>query len=197
MIVMKKICSIILVLSLVLASAGAFAASENDLNSAIFEVTSLGIFEGDENGNLNIDKTMTRAEFAKIIVVLSGMKDMAAKSFSDPAPDVPASHWASGYIKYLLDSGMMKGFEDGTFRPEEKVTLEQCVKTILVVMGFEVVAEVMGGYPDGYTALAVKKHMLDGVEGKGNQDALRKDIILVIYNSLDVPNLVRSFSENA
>lgn len=187
---MKRICSIILVLCMCLATMPVLAA-KGDLDSAVFEVTSLGIFEGDENGDLKLENTMTRAEFAKVVVVLTGMKDVISGGVS-PMQDVPADHWASGYIKYLVDTGMMSGYPDGTFRPNATITLDECLKTILVVMGYEVVAENRGGYPDGYYSVAVQKDMVKGVNGNRKDAALRKDIILIINNALDVPNIVNT-----
>ena len=187
---MKRICSIILAFCICLASLPVFAA-KGDLDSAVFEVTSLGIFEGDGNGDLKLEDTMTRAEFAKVVVVLTGMKDAISGGVS-PMKDVPADHWASGYIKYLIDTGMMSGYPDGTFRPEATITLDECIKTILVVMGYEVVADSRGGYPDGYYSVAVQKDMVMGVKGGRKNAALRKDIMLVINNALDVPNVVNT-----
>ncbi len=187
---MKRICSIILVLCMCLATMPVLA-TKGDLNSAVFEVTSLGIFEGDGKGDLKLENTMTRAEFAKVVVVLTGMKD-AISGGKSPMKDVPADHWASGYIKYLIDTGMMSGYPDGTFRPEATITLDECIKTILVVMGYEVVAENRGGYPDGYYSVAVQKDMVRGVKGGRKNAALRKDIILIINNALDVPNIVNT-----
>lgn len=187
---MKRICSIIMVLCLCLTSLEAFAV-KGDLDSAVFEVTSLGIFEGDQNGDLNLENTMTRAEFAKVVAVLTGIKDAIATGTTGIV-DVSADHWASGYIKYLTDTGMMKGYPDGTFRPNATITLDECIKTILVVMGYEVVAENRGGYPDGYYSVAVQKDLVRGVTGGRKNAALRKDIILIINNALDVPNVVNT-----
>ncbi|MDJ0735387.1 MAG: DUF1565 domain-containing protein [Nostocaceae cyanobacterium] len=39
--------------------------------------------------------------------------------------DVPASHWASKYIEALSSSGVIAGFPDGTFKPDDKVTRAQ------------------------------------------------------------------------
>ena len=36
-------------------------------------------------------------------------------------PDI-ASHWAKSYIEEMTDAGMFKGYEDGTFKPENKLT---------------------------------------------------------------------------
>lgn len=40
-------------------------------------------------------------------------------------PDVPSSYWASGFIQALVNRGVITGFPDGSFRPEEPVTRAQ------------------------------------------------------------------------
>ncbi len=40
-------------------------------------------------------------------------------------PDVPSSYWASEFIQALVNRGVIAGFPDGSFRPEEPVTRAQ------------------------------------------------------------------------
>ena len=41
-------------------------------------------------------------------------------------PDI-ASHWAKSYIEEMTDAGMFKGYEDGTFKPENKLTTAEAL----------------------------------------------------------------------
>ena len=53
-------------------------------------------------------------------------------------PDI-ASHWAKSYIEEMTDAGMFKGYEDGTFKPENKLTtaeaLALCARAVPVKQG--------------------------------------------------------------
>lgn len=51
--------------------------------------------------------------------------------------DVAASDWAKAYIEYLADKGVISGFEDGTFHPDEAVTREQFVKMIVTAFNLK------------------------------------------------------------
>ena len=65
---------------------------------------------------------LTRAELAAIVARLqTGGATTLKAQFSD----VPATHWASGYIRIAADSGLFDGFNDGTFRPDTPVTREE------------------------------------------------------------------------
>lgn len=50
--------------------------------------------------------------------ILFAVTSIPAASFSD----LPSSHWAYGSIIEMRDQGVLNGFEDGTFRPEQAVT---------------------------------------------------------------------------
>lgn len=188
---LKNVLSAVLAIGIISSCITGFAASERVINNAVFELSSLGIFTGDENGNLNLDDTMTRAEFAKLAVIMSGIGENAGSSAAAPDfTDVSDKHWAAGYISICASLGLMRGNGDGTFSPGSSIKLEECVKTILVIMGYEDMAESQGGYPSGYTNLAAGKQMLNGISGTWNEPAVRGDIVLLIWNSLDVPKMV-------
>ncbi len=193
---LKRICCVIAAVLMLGTSLTGLAETQADVNNAVFELSSLGIFTGDEDGSLNLSDTMTRAEFAKIAAVLTGCDEVAAGTATvSRMADVSASHWAVGYIEYCVGAGLMRGDGDGTFRPEDTITLEECVKTLVVIMGYEMAAEEQGGYPGGYHAVAVRKHLLSGVNGAQSEPAVRRDILFLIWNALDVPNLVSDYAE--
>lgn len=62
-----------------------------------------------------------------------GTSTRPAKTF----PDVPATEWYYRYVTDLTTSGVLGGFEDGTFRPKEAVKLGQALKMIMMAAGYE------------------------------------------------------------
>lgn len=55
----------------------------------------------------------------------------SVKSYSD----VPQTHWAYGYITNLSSKGVISGYDDNTFLPENTVTREEFTKMIVVAAG--------------------------------------------------------------
>ncbi|MDR2421181.1 MAG: S-layer homology domain-containing protein, partial [Oscillospiraceae bacterium] len=49
--------------------------------------------------------------------------------------DVPASHWASKYVAYAFQAGIVAGFGDDSFRPDELLTGSQVAKLMNTVLG--------------------------------------------------------------
>lgn len=152
---------------------------------SIETLTSLGLLKGYEDGTFKPQGTITRAEFATVIV--------RAKGLGDPSPvntiftDVPSTHWASGYIKFAADLEIVKGFGDGIFKPDAPVTYEQAVKMIVASLGYEPLSIHKGGYPTGYLAVANEKGITDKVSSGIGQPALRQIVAKLLYNSLEVP----------
>jgi hypothetical protein len=50
--------------------------------------------------------------------------------------DVPARHWAAGYITQLACEGVVGGYADGTFRPQAYTSRAQLVKMIVLAEGW-------------------------------------------------------------
>lgn len=113
------------VLCLVLGTNGAKAKKEAPLASeeAIRELVKVGILAGGPGG-LRPNDPITRAEMAAILCRAFGLGRAGRMS---SYVDVPANHWAVGVIAAASASGLMGGFPDGTFKPNERLTRAQAI----------------------------------------------------------------------
>jgi hypothetical protein len=136
------------------ASGVAFAANFTDVseNEAVDFLVAQGIIKGYEDGTFRPYNEITRAEFTAMLC--RAMKEEnAAKALAGQSEfsDVKSSNWASGYIQWAKDNGIINGVGAGKFDPQGNVTYEQTVKMIVLAMGYEEsTAESKGGYPKGY-----------------------------------------------
>lgn len=96
----------------------------------IEDISSRGIINGYPDGNYKPDNNISRAELVKIAVKMFGLK-VADKITENPFKDVPASEWYGPYIKVALDSKIVKGYDEGTFRPNHNVTRVEALKILL------------------------------------------------------------------
>ena len=198
---LKKVLALVLAFSMML-SVVAFASypdvpADADYADAVELLSALDIIKGDDLGNFNPDNTITRAEYAAIVCRALGLENSANGAAGATAfVDVAADHWASGYINLATQNGIINGYGDGNFGPEDKVTYEQAVKMLVCALGFEPMASQKGGYPTGYLVVANSYKITSGVTA--TVEAPRKTVAKLVYNALSTPKMDQtSYGVNA
>lgn len=94
-------------------------------NTAISTMTGLGIVQGRSADTFDPKAPITRAQFAAICARFDTGKSSGTQSFTDIK-----GHWAEKYIERAAELGWIKGFEDGTFRPDTYITRAQAMTMI-------------------------------------------------------------------
>lgn len=98
---------------------------------AVNDMGSRMIVEGVGNGNFNPDRAVTRAEFTAIVVRGLGLRP---ESEETPFSDVQTMDWYNGAIRTANAYGLINGFEDGSFHPNETITREQAMAILAKAM---------------------------------------------------------------
>jgi len=89
------------------------------------------VVSGVGNNDFEPDRDMTRAEFAAVIVRALGLAPgEGEKNFSDVSP----AEWYCGYIKTASSYGIITGYGDGMFGPNDMITREQAMTMIARAM---------------------------------------------------------------
>lgn len=99
------------------------------------------ILGGYEDGTIKPDNNLTRAEAAKIIVSAIGLSPSSNISLGFADSSEIAS-WSAGYIQVAVEKGIIKGYEDNTFKPNQQVTRKELV--VLAVRAFALSAGELG-----------------------------------------------------
>ena len=94
-------------------------------NTAISTMTGLGIVQGRSTTTFDPKAPITRAQFAAICARFDTGKSSGTQTFTDIK-----GHWAEKYIERAAELGWIKGFEDGTFRPDTYITRAQAMTMI-------------------------------------------------------------------
>ena len=183
---MKKIVSLITTISLlamlILLPARAFAVSEQDGAEAL--VRELKIMQGDENGDMMLEKKVSRAEFAKIAIAASPQKDSVAVGLKQsPFRDVPYTKWYAPYVKAAVSAGYVVGYLDATYRPENTVTYEEAVTVMLRVLGYDD-STFADAYPYGQLSKAQSIKLLDNVNASIGDELDRRQVMMLAYNAV-------------
>lgn len=156
--------------------------------SAVSDVSDIGIMVGDDLGNFNPDKPVTRAEMAIIVCrVLERTLDEDAYApvylVSENFPDVPESHWANGYINKVSFLEIAVGYDNGNFGPGDNVTYEQAVTMLVRALGGGDDATAQGGYPKGFLQVAGHLGLLSGLQGAAEGKPLSRANVAVLLSN--------------
>lgn len=189
----ERVVSAIITFVLATMSTAPTIFAESTFDDVIFDLQSLGIMTGDENGDLQLDKPVTRAEFATLLVRMMSM-EKSAEAYSDTSKftDVPDNYWAKGAINFLTSINVISGTSETTFEPEANIDINAASKMLVCALGYDIMAQRLGGYPTGYITQANSLDILDGVDTTVNP-ITRREVAKMIYNSLDADVMILSY----
>ncbi len=132
---MKKfLCSILVACMLApLAKASFTDVSEGyRYYAAITFLEEHGIIEGYGDGTFKPDQNVTRAEALKIILLGSGIEIAESETYELPFSDLQNDVWYLKYINKAYSSGIVSGYDDNTFKPEQNINLAEVLKILLL-----------------------------------------------------------------
>lgn len=154
--------------------------------------------------NYQADAKVTRGEFATLVskFILFGQNNVD-KSWYDKIfgaeptgdsvlpdsplfSDVDASHSDFEGIRTIVNAGYMNGISSSKFAPDFQITLAETTKVLVSMLGYNGVAEALGGYPNGYTQTANKLKLYAGLSLSSTDVVTYRDVLGLIYNALDV-----------
>ena len=179
---MKRIAALLLAVCLTVGPLCLPAAAAGDTTDAVGLVRALGIMTGDGSGNLNLEKNVTRAEFCKMLVEASTYRNtVGGSSGYSLFRDVKSSHWAVEYIKVTVENGWMVGYLDGTFRPDQTITLEEAATVCLRLLGYTA-EDLAGSYPTAQLSKFNALGLHAGFSTRQGETMRRSDCASLFYN---------------
>ncbi|MFD3258326.1 S-layer homology domain-containing protein [Paenibacillus lentus] len=104
------------------------AVSFNDVSRSSWSATvieraaRMGFVLGFTDGTFRPDASVTRAEFATMVAKAFGLTPTSNAVFLDTQ-----EHWAAKEIAALKEQGILAGYSDGTFRPNQQITRAEMV----------------------------------------------------------------------
>ena len=95
-----------------------------------------GLVAGYKDNTFRPDNTITRAEAAAMTAAAMGLTSDATEStFTD------VSGWAVGHVDALAQKGILSGYKDGTFRPDNNIVRSEAVTVVAHAAGFDADSE--------------------------------------------------------
>jgi hypothetical protein len=173
----KSVCAFIVVLVLIAGGGSGAAAADIDYSSwnttptyppdvqntkyfeSVKKLMDTQAITGDTDGLFHPDKSITRAEFAAIVVRASHQQNLSDKEtyFTDMA----GYGWAKGYINRAFENVWIRGVGGGKFAPGKNVTYAEVI-TVLIRIQRGQSDELAGRWPDAYIEYAHMYNLLSG-----------------------------------
>ena len=155
------------------------AASVN--NTALQTAITLGaVPTGQELG-----ACVTRGAFAKMLVSFSTYRESvgAQGTVGTLYRDVPGSSEWAPYIRIAVQQGWMNGYTDGSFRPDNTVTLEEACAAVLKLLSYKT-TDLTGSFPQAQLNKAQQIGLRDQLTCTQGQAMTYEQCTLLLYNAL-------------
>lgn len=182
---MKKLLSLILVGIMMLSSISVFAANPTYATVAN-ELKKYNIMNGDPDGNMRLEDTITRAEATALIARLHKAYGEEVILEDIKFEDLEG-HWAYNEIEYAKCAKLIDGTSETAFEPERNITIQEFAKMVISLIGYKEMSEQQGGFPHGYIMTASSLGLFTEITTKTDDSALRGDVAIMLAIALDVP----------
>ena len=101
-------------------------------NNAVSTLCHMGVLGGYSDGTFRPNAPITRAEFAKIAVSFSQANGSAVYNYFT---DVKTTDWFAPAVTAAKDNGLIEGYSDGSFKPENRITRAEACAIVNRVLG--------------------------------------------------------------
>ena len=162
-------------------------ASAVGSNAAVQTATALGGLTAEQAGSLGAP--LTRGQAARLLTAFSAYRDTTTaqgrtgRLYSDVDSDSPYAV----YIRTAVQNGWMTGYSDGSFRPDNTVTLEEACTMALRLLGYDV-AKLGGTFPTAQLSKASALGLRNEINARQGETLTLEQGTVLFYNALTAMN---------
>ena len=180
---MKKRILALLLAVCVACSMLILPASANGSNTAVQTAVTLGGLTSDQTANLAAP--LTRGALTKLMVAFSAYRESAKTQGSTGTlfSDVGSGSAYAPYVRIAVQQGWISGYTDGSFRPDNAVTLEEACTAVLKLLGYDVTT-LSGTFPAAQLNKANELGLRDNLTKTQGEGMTLEDGAVLLYNAL-------------
>lgn len=178
----KRILAFLLAVSIAVSMLAMPAAAVQN-NTAVQMALTLGAMDNAQTTQLNAP--VTRGAFARMLTAFSNYRDSvsAQGTVGTLFADVPSDSANAPYVRIAVQNGWMNGYTDGSFRPDNAVTLEEACTTVLKLLGYKM-TELSGAFPQAQLNKASQLGLRTNLNCGQGQPMNYQDCSVLLYNAL-------------
>jgi hypothetical protein len=138
-----------------------------------------GIVQGYADGTFQPDRIVNRADFLKLVLEA---KNVSGLTTGNPTgfTDVDESAWYMPYVRYAKAEGIVQGYADGTFKPEQAVNFAEALKMAYNVLGVST-ADIGGQWYARFSEHARLNGVLFNNNAALDAGMSRKDVVWILW----------------
>lgn len=173
--------------------------TDPQVGRAVEALRVMGVIDGGGDGRYDPDGSLTRAAFCKMAILVMGKGDEAeAQASRTIFNDVPARHWARGYVNLAAlttvgggedgkgGTRLMLGLGNGSFAPDRVISYGEAVTILLRMLGYAKEANL--NWPNGAVSTAGNLGLTSGFVPPGaGAPVTRAQAALLFCNMLTAP----------
>ena len=177
----KRILAFLLAVSIAVSALVLPVSAASINNTALQTAITLGAVPTGQELGANI----TRGAFAKMLVSFSTYRESvgAQGTVGTLYRDVPGSSQWAPYIRIAVQQGWMNGYTDGSFRPDNTVTLEEACAAVLKLLSYKT-TDLTGSFPQAQLNKAQQIGLRDQLTCTQGQAMTYEQSTLLLYNAL-------------
>lgn len=178
----KRILAFLLAVSIAVSMLAMPAAAVQN-NTAVQMALTLGAMDNAQTTQLNAP--VTRGAFARMLTAFSNYRDSvsAQGTVGTLFADVPSDLANAPYVRIAVQNGWMNGYTDGSFRPDNAVTLEEACTAVLKLLGYKM-TELSGAFPQAQLNKASQLGLRTNLNCGQGQPMNYQDCSVLLYNAL-------------
>ena len=162
-------------------------ASAVGSNAAVQTATALGGLTAEQAGSLGAP--LTRGQAARLLTAFSAYRDTTTAQGRTGRlySDVDSDSSYAVYIRTAVQNGWMTGYSDGSFRPDNTVTLEEACTMALRLLGYDV-AKLGGTFPTAQLSKASALGLRNEINARQGETLTLEQGTMLFYNALTAMN---------
>ena len=182
----KRLLAFLLAVSIAVSMLVMPASAACNNTSVQFAIT-LGAMDSEQSGAL--DAAVTRGAFARMLTSYSTYRESVSSqgAVGTLYTDLPGSSAWAPYVRIAVQQGWMNGYTDGSFRPNNAVTLEVACTAVLKLMGYKM-TDLSGAFPNAQLNKAGELGLRAGLDRRQGEAMNYEDCAVLLYNALTANN---------
>ena len=179
----KRLLAFLLAVSMALSMLALPAAAAGNANTAVQLSITLDGMDSTQTAALNA--VITRGAFARMLVAYSTFRESVGSqgAVGTLYKDLPGSSAYAPYVRIAVQQGWMSGYTDGTFRPDNAVTLEEAVTAVLKLLGYKMI-DLSGSFPQAQLNKASELGLRNQLERQQGEALNYEECAILFYNAL-------------